>query len=48
VPNIKTLLNFDPPATQEEIHAASLHLVREVSAVHWRTTRDLFVFTRAT
>lgn len=30
--NIKTLFNFDPPATDEEIRAASLQFVRKLSA----------------
>ena len=29
--NIKTLFNFDPPATEEEIHNASLQFVRKLS-----------------
>jgi hypothetical protein len=29
--NIKTLFNFDPPVTDEEIHAASLQFVRKIS-----------------
>ena len=29
--NIRTLFNFDPPATDEEIRAASLQFVRKVS-----------------
>ncbi len=29
--SIKTLFNFEPPATEEEIHAASLQYVRKVS-----------------
>ena len=29
--NIKTLFNFDPPATEEEIQAASLQFVRKLS-----------------
>jgi hypothetical protein len=29
--NIKTLFNFDPPATEAEIRAASLQFVRKVS-----------------
>lgn len=29
--SIKTLFNFDPPATDEEIHAASLQFVRKLS-----------------
>ena len=29
--NIKSLFNFEPPATEEEIRAASLQFVRKVS-----------------
>ena len=29
--NIKVLHNFDPPATQEEIHASALQFVRKLS-----------------
>ena len=29
--NIKTLYNFEPPATEEEIHASALQYVRKVS-----------------
>ena len=29
--NIKTLYNFDPPVTREEIRAASLQYVRKIS-----------------
>jgi hypothetical protein len=29
--NIKTLFNFDPPVTEEEIRAASLQFVRKVT-----------------
>lgn len=29
--NIKTLYNFEPPATEDEIRAASLQFVRKVS-----------------
>jgi hypothetical protein len=29
--NIKTLFNFDPPVTNEEIRAASLQFVRKIS-----------------
>lgn len=29
--NIKTLFNFDPPATEDEIQAASLQFVRKLS-----------------
>ena len=29
--NIKTLFNFDPPANEEEVRAASLQFVRKIS-----------------
>jgi len=29
--NIRTLHNFDPPATEEEIHSAALQYVRKIS-----------------
>ena len=29
--NIKTLFNFDPPVTQEEVRAASLQFVRKIT-----------------
>ncbi len=29
--NIRTLFNFEPPVTDEEIHAASLQFVRKIS-----------------
>jgi hypothetical protein len=32
--NIKPLFNFDPPATDEEIHDAALQFVRKLSGYH--------------
>lgn len=32
--NIKSLYNFDPPATDEEIRSAALQFVRKVSGFH--------------
>ena len=32
--NIKTLFNFDPPVTDDEVHAASLQFVRKISGFH--------------
>ncbi len=29
--SVKTLFNFDPPATDEEVHAAALQYVRKIS-----------------
>lgn len=31
--NIKTLYNYDPPATEEEIYASALQYVRKVSGM---------------
>ena len=31
--NIKTLFNFDPPATDDEIQASSLQFVRKLSGL---------------
>ncbi len=49
--NIKTLFNFEPPATQDEVQAASLQFVRKLSgftkpsraneAVFHRTVEDV-------
>lgn len=32
--NIKTLFNFDPPVSVEEVHNASLQFVRKISGFH--------------
>jgi len=32
--NIRTLFNFEPPVTHEEIHDASLQFVRKISGFH--------------
>lgn len=32
--NIKQLFNFDPPASKDEVHAASLQFVRKISGFH--------------
>jgi hypothetical protein len=32
--NIRTLYNFEPPATPEEIRAASLQFIRKISGMH--------------
>lgn len=29
--NIKTLFNFEPPVTEDEVHAASLQFVRKIT-----------------
>jgi hypothetical protein len=45
--NIKTLFNFDPPATQEEIRAASLQFVRKLSGFTKPSKVNEDVFDRA-
>ena len=42
--NIKTLFNFDPPATEEEIKAASLQFVRKISGFQKPSKSNLMVF----
>ena len=32
--NIRTLFNFDPPVTDEEVRAAALQFVRKISGFH--------------
>lgn len=32
--NIKTLFNFDPPVTPDEVRSASLQFVRKISGFH--------------
>ena len=45
--NIKTLHNFDPPATGEEIQAAALQYVRKVSGSTKPSKANEAVFLRA-
>ena len=45
--NIKTLFNFDPPATEEEIRAASLQFVRKLSGFHKPTRANQPAFNAA-
>jgi hypothetical protein len=45
--NIKTLFNFDPPATHEEIHDAALQFVRKLSGSTRPSKRNEEVFNRA-
>jgi hypothetical protein len=44
--NIRPLFNFAPPATAEEVHAASLQFVRKVSGFHKPSQANLEVFDR--
>ena len=45
--NIKTLFNFDPPATDEEIRAASLQFVRKLSGFTAPSKANEAVFNRS-
>ena len=45
--NIKTLFNFDPPATDDEIRAASLQFVRKLSGFNQPSKVNEEVFDRA-
>ncbi|HVV34157.1 MAG TPA: DUF2277 domain-containing protein [Vitreimonas sp.] len=45
--NIKTLFNFDPPATHEEIRAASLQFVRKLSGYNTPSKANEAAFNRA-
>jgi hypothetical protein len=45
--NIKTLHNFKPPATEEEIHASSLQFVRKLSGVTRPSKANELAFGRA-
>jgi hypothetical protein len=45
--NIKTLFNFDPPATDEEVRAASLQFVRKLSGFQRPSKANTEVFERA-
>lgn len=45
--NIKTLFNFDPPATDEEIRAASLQFVRKLSGFNAPSHANERAFNRA-
>ena len=45
--NIKTLFNFAPPATEEEIRAASLQFVRKLSGFNKPSLANAVAFTQA-
>jgi hypothetical protein len=45
--NIKTLYNFDPPATDEEVLAASLQFVRKISGFNKPSRANEAAFNRA-
>jgi len=45
--NIKTLFNFDPPATDDEVRAASLQFVRKLSGFTHPSKANEAAFERA-
>jgi hypothetical protein len=45
--NIHTLHNFDPPATDEEVHAAALQYVRKISGSSKPSQANTEAFDRA-
>jgi hypothetical protein len=46
--NIKILFNFDPPATEEEIRAASIQFVRKISGSGKPSKANEAAFLQAT
>ena len=46
--NIRTLYNFEPPATDDEIHAAALQFVRKISGFAKPSAVNEEAFNRAT
>jgi hypothetical protein len=45
--NIKTLANFEPPATEEEIRASALQFVRKLSGTTRPSRANLVAFDHA-
>lgn len=45
--NIRTLYNFDPPVTPEEIRAASLQFVRKITGFHKPSKANEIAFEAA-
>jgi hypothetical protein len=45
--NIRTLFNFEPPVTEEEIRAASLQFVRKISGFNTPSRRNEAAFYAA-
>ena len=45
--NIRTLYNYEPPATQEEIQAAALQYVRKISGFNKPSQANAAPFDRA-
>ncbi|HEX8363303.1 MAG TPA: DUF2277 domain-containing protein [Longimicrobium sp.] len=45
--NIKTLANFEPPATDDEVHASALQFVRKLSGTTHPSRANEEAFNRA-
>jgi len=45
--NIKTLFNFDPPVTEDEVRAASLQFVRKISGLNKPSKANEAIFQAA-
>jgi hypothetical protein len=45
--NIKTLFNFEPPATEDEIHASALQFVRKLSGFNKPSQANAAAFDQA-
>jgi len=45
--NIRTLYNFDPPVTPEEVRAASLQFVRKITGFHKPSKSNASTFNSA-
>jgi len=45
--NIRSLYNFEPPTTHEEVHAAALQYVRKVSGMNAPSRANEAAFDRA-
>jgi hypothetical protein len=45
--NIKTLFNFEPPATEDEIHASALQFVRKLSGFNTPSQANAAAFNEA-
>jgi hypothetical protein len=45
--NIRVLYNFEPPTTEEEIHAAAVQYVRKVTGLNKPSAADAGAFEKA-
>jgi hypothetical protein len=45
--NIRTLYNFEPPATDDEVHASALQYVRKISGMNKPSKANEEAFNRA-